>query len=101
MGLHILKYLYSLFGPKTTKLENKYIYTDYKGRMPQENKTMEKIIKEKIPSNIKISAKQQAPPQKKPEENNTKSIIEYLEKNYNYLRNMRESETKGTKQKKM
>ena len=31
--------------------------------------------------------------QKEPEEN-TNSIIEYLEKNYNYLRNMGETQTK-------
>ena len=68
--------------------------------MPQENKTMGKNGKEntrklrkykrkpkssgeevkEIHSKINILTNQQTPPQKKPEENNTKSIIEYLEK---------------------
>ena len=39
-------------------------------------------------------ASQQTPPLKKPDENNTKSIMEYLENNYNYLRNMEETQTK-------
>ena len=66
----------------------------------QENKAMEKMIKEilvnlenikenqkrleeevkEIHLKINIFAHQQIPPQKKPEENNTKPIIEYIEK---------------------
>ena len=82
------------------------MYTHYKVRMPQENKTIEKMIKEilinlenikenprcldkdvkEINSKISIFEDQQTPPQRKPEENdNIKSLIEYLEKNHNYL----------------
>ena len=60
--------------------------------MKENQKRLEEV--KEINSKINIFANQQPPPQKKPEEINTKSIIEYLEKNYNYLRNMGETETR-------
>ena len=45
-------------------------------------------------STMNIFANQQTPPLKKPEENNTKSTMEYLEINYNYQRNIGETQTK-------
>ena len=70
----------------------------------KENQKHLKEEAKEIRSKINIFANQQTPPQKKLEENNTKSIIEYLEKNYNYLRNIGETQTKekayGTKKNK-
>ena len=59
----------------------------------ENQKRLEEEVKE-IHSMKNVFTNQQTPPQKKPEENNTKSIIEYLEKNYNYLQNMGETQTK-------
>ena len=59
----------------------------------ENQKRLEEEVKEIRPT-MNIFANQQTPPQKKPEENNTKSIMEYLEKNYNYLRNIGETQTK-------
>ena len=66
-------------------------HTSY--HIKENQKLLEEEVKE-IRSKINIFPNQQTPPQKKIEENNAKSIIKYLEKNYNYVRNMGETQTK-------
>ena len=61
----------------------------------ENQKRLEEEVKE-ICSMMNIFANQQTPPRKKPEKNNTKSIIEYLAKNYNYLWNFGETRTNKT-----
>ena len=101
MDLPILKHIFIL---SLDLQQTFFIYTPYKERRPQENKPMNKMnkmIKEVLEnfedlkenqkrleeeikeshSKINIFVNQKTPPlPKKPEENNTKSIMEYLEK---------------------
>ena len=61
----------------------------------ENQKRLEEEVKE-IRSTMNIIANQQTPPLKKPEDNNTKSIMGYIEKNYDYLwRRHTEQKTKN------
>ena len=108
-------YIHSFFGP-TTYI---FIYTPYKERRPQETKPMNKrnkMIKEVLEnfedikenqkrleeevkeshSKINIFVNQKTLPlPKKPEENNTKSIMEYLEKKSQLPREYGRNPNKG------
>ena len=57
----------------------------------------QKCLKDKIKeiySKLSTITDQSTPQQRKPDDRNTKSIMEYLEKNYSYLQNMGETQTK-------
>ena len=60
--------------------------------MKENQKRLEEV--KEIHLKINIFTNQQTPPPKKPEENNTKSIIDYQEKNYNYQQKIVETQTK-------
>ena len=59
----------------------------------ENQKRLQEEVKE-IRSKINIFVNQQTSPKKKPKENNTKFTMEYLEENYNFLKNIGETQTK-------